>query len=298
MKEPILVVLAAGMGSRYGGLKQIDPVGPSGEVILNYTCYDAIQAGFKRFIFIIKEEMLEDFKRIVSDKLSGVEVNYVFQTTSQVPASINLVPERIKPLGTTHALYCCKEVIDAPFAICNADDFYGRDGFKKLYQFLTSDKVTSENVLIGYELMKTLSDNGSVTRGICKVEADKLVAIEECSNIREVNDQVLYTQGEQDLPISKEANVSMNMWGFNEAFMQLVVDNFEADLQKALAKDPMKGECLIPVFVGENLANGLQVGVTSSVDRWFGVTYQEDKPAVKASINALVEGGVYPKQLF
>ncbi|MGL5977629.1 MAG: sugar phosphate nucleotidyltransferase [Erysipelotrichaceae bacterium] len=299
MKEPILVVLAAGMGSRYGGLKQIDPIGPNNEVILNYTCFDAIRAGFKRFVFIIKEEMAQDFKQIVTDNLSGVEVHFVYQSFADVPASITLNPERSKPLGTTHALYCCREVIDAPFAILNADDFYGASGFAQLYQFLTTNTDDTQHCMIGYRLQNTLTDHGSVARGLCIVEAGQLTRIDERTKIARVDGGVAYEENDAWVSVDPNTNVSMNMWGFKMSMLDLVVARFEGDLQAQLAKDAMKGETLIPVFVGTLLENNeTKVEVLESKDTWFGVTYQEDKPFVKQSIQALIASGAYPKTLF
>lgn len=296
MKEPMLVVLAAGMGSRYGGLKQIDPIGPHGEVILNYTCFDAMRAGFKRFVFIIKEEMAEDFKRIVGDRLpSEVEVHYVFQSFDDVPQGIEISSERSKPLGTTHAMYCTRNVVDAPFAILNADDFYGEDAFKKLYEHLTQ---TQTNCMIGYELDKTLTDHGTVTRGVCVVENHHLKAIEECAKIARKEDGVYYEQQGTWIALDPKANVSMNMWGFQLGVMNEMVANFKEDLASKLAQDPLKGEVLLPVYVGGLLKEQkIDIEVLSSEDAWFGVTYQEDKVMVKASIQALIKEGKYPETL-
>lgn len=297
MNEPMLVVLAAGMGSRYGGLKQIDPIGPNGEVILNYTCYDALKAGFKRFVFIIKEEMKDDFSRIVGDKLpSDVEVHYVFQSFLDVPEGIEISEERTKPLGTTHAMYCCREVIDAPFAILNADDFYGEDGFQKLYTFLTT--YTEESCMIGYELNKTLTDHGSVARGVCVVKDGYLKAIEERAKIYRQNGEVVYEENNQFYPVEMNANVSMNMWGFQLSVMETMVASFKSDLLSKLTVDSLKGETLIPVYIGSLVAkDAIKIKVLSSNDAWFGVTYQEDKPLVLASIRDLVETGKYPSTL-
>lgn len=299
-KEPMLVVLAAGMGSRYGGLKQIDPIGPHGEVILNYTCYDAYKAGFKRFVFIIKEEMLADFKTMVGDKLPAeCEVHYVFQNIKDVPASIQVLEHRTKPLGTTHAMYCTRHVVDAPYAILNADDFYGADGFAQLYAFLTQNDDPSQHCMIGYRLDKTLTDHGGVTRGLCHVVDGQLSAIEEVSGLEKKDGKVGYEKAGTWVEVDATMSVSMNMWGFKEVMMDVTKACFEADLQSKLAANPEKGEVLIPVFVGELLQEGqIKVNVLQSKDTWFGVTYQEDKPFVQQSIRELIAQGLYPEVLF
>ncbi|MGL5540347.1 MAG: sugar phosphate nucleotidyltransferase [Erysipelotrichaceae bacterium] len=299
-KEPMLVVLAAGMGSRYGGLKQIDPIGPHGEVILNYTCYDAYKAGFKRFVFIIKEEMHDDFKTMVGDKLpKDCEVRYVFQNIKDVPASIKVLAQRTKPLGTTHAMYCTRDVVDAPYAILNADDFYGADGFVQLYDFLTHNTDPAQHCMIGYRLDKTLTEHGGVTRGLCHVNDGQLQAIEEVSGLQKKEGKVGYQKEDTWVDVDAAMSVSMNMWGFKPAMMDMTLARFEADLQSKLDANPEKGEVLIPVFVGELLQEGqINVTVLQSKDTWFGVTYQEDKPFVQQSIRDLIAQGAYPEVLF
>jgi len=305
MKKPVLVILAAGMGSRYGGLKQMDPVDEQGHKIIDFSIYDAKQAGFETVIFIIKKEMEADFIECVGDPISKhMEVKYVFQELTDVPEDFAIPEGRVKPWGTTHALMCCKNVIDGPFMVINADDYYGKNGYKLLYDFLTTteDDEKWHYAMVGYELGKTLTDKGSVTRGVCKRdENDFLTGIIEQKMLVKTKDGAAYSndEGATFIPIDVKTPVSMNMWGFGVSVIpafEKALNNFFAN---EVAKNPMKAECLIPtevdVLLKENVAS---VKVLTSSDQWFGVTYKEDKPYVVESIKKLKDAGEYPEYLW
>ena len=305
MKKPVLVILAAGMGSRYGGLKQMDPVDEQGHKIIDFSIYDAKQAGFETVVFIIKKEMEQDFRECVGDPISKhMEVKYVFQELTNVPADFTIPEGRVKPWGTTHALMCCKDVLDGPFMVINADDYYGKNGYKLLYDFLTTteDDGKGRYAMVGYELGKTLTDKGSVTRGVCERDKDGfLTGIVEQKMIVKTEDGAAYSndEGATFIPIDVKTPVSMNMWGFGASVMPAfgkALDNFFAN---EVAKNPMKAECLIPtevdVLLKEDVAT---VKVLTSSDQWFGVTYKEDKPYVVESIKKLKDAGEYPEYLW
>ncbi len=305
MKKPVLVILAAGMGSRYGGLKQMDPVDEQGHKIIDFSIYDAKQAGFETVVFIIKKEMEQDFRECVGDPISKhMEVKYVFQELANVPDDFSIPEGRVKPWGTTHALMCCKEVLDGPFMVINADDYYGKNGYKLLYDFLTTtqDDEKCRYAMVGYELGKTLTDKGSVTRGVCERDAEGfLTGIVEQKMIVKTNDGAAYSndEGKTFIPIDVKTPVSMNMWGFGESVMpafEKALNNFFAN---EVAKNPMKAECLIPTEVDVLLKEGVaSVKVLTSSEQWFGVTYKEDKPFVVDSIKKLKDAGEYPEYLW
>ncbi len=303
--KPTLVILAAGMGSRYGGLKQIDPIDDEGHKIIDFSIYDALKAGFGKVVFIIKKENEEDFRNLVGNPISKhMEVEYVFQDIKDVPEGFEMDPERVKPWGTAHALQCCKGVVNEPFAVINADDYYGRSAYTTLYDYLTGheDKEVPPYAMVGYELKNTLTDKGSVARGICVtneqgflediVERTKIVKTETGAAFTE-DDGATYTE------VSVDSLVSMNMWAFYPSAFELFEGALERFFKEEVAKNPLKAECLIPTEVDKLLKAGqATVEVLSSKDKWFGVTYQEDKPFVKASIAALKEEGLYPKKLW
>lgn len=305
MKKPVLVILAAGMGSRYGGLKQMDPVDEQGHKIIDFSIYDAKQAGFETVVFIIKKEMEEDFKECVGDPISKhMEVRYVFQELTNVPEYFTIPEGRVKPWGTTHALYCCKDVIDEPFMVINADDYYGKNGYKLMYDFLTTheDDEKCRYAMVGYELGKTLTDKGSVTRGICKRDTDGfLTDIVEQKMIVKTADGAAYSndEGKTFIPVAVDTPVSMNMWGFGKSIMPAFGKALNRFFTEDVAKNPMKSECLIPtevdVLLKEDVAS---VKVLTSSDQWFGVTYKEDKPFVVESIKNLKDVGEYPEYLW
>lgn len=302
MKDPILVVLAAGMGSRYGGLKQIDPIGPNGEIILELSVFDAIRAGFKRVVFIIKHEIEKDFKEAIGNKLSKYcEVEYVFQDIDKLPQGC-VVPEgRVKPWGTAHAIMCCKEVVDAPFAVINADDYYGVDGFKTLYDFLTTSTNDNEYAMVGYVLANTVSKYGSVARGVCNYEEGKLTNVRELTKIEVHGDVIEHSEddGKTWEVLASDSLVSMNMWAFKQNVIEKFESRFVEFYQEEVKDNPMKSEYFIPKEIGRMLkANLIDVKMLSSHDKWYGVTYQEDKPMVKEGIASLIEAGVYPQPLW
>lgn len=303
MKAPILVVMAAGMGSRYGGLKQIDPVGPSGQIILDYSVYDAYRAGFRRVIFIIKPELREAFASTIGARASKLmQVDYVYQTLDRLPEGLTAPEGRVKPLGTGHAIYCVQGVADAPFAVINADDFYGADAFRKMYEHLSqldeADPVY-RCCMIGYRVENTLTENGTVARGVCTADANGLLtSITERTKISREADGVIRYAAEGDTPggeIAEGTPVSMNLWGFPAGYL----DELEAMLRRFFAgklqTDPMKAELYLPSTVDELTRTGRATARVLTTDaRWFGVTYREDKPGVVAAIAQMTEDGEYP----
>jgi len=305
MKKPTLVILAAGMGSRYGGLKQIDPIDDEGHKIIDFSIYDAWKAGFGKVVFIIKKEHEADFRSCIGDAVSKhIEVEYVFQDIKDVPSDFVADKERVKPWGTTHALQCCKGVVKEPFAVINADDYYGRSAYITLFKYLTNheDGEIPPYAMVGYELKNTLTDKGSVARGICVtdeqgflqdiVERTKIIKTAEGAAFTE-DDGATYTE------VSVDSLVSMNMWAFYPSVFTLFEDALETFFREKVAGNPLKAECLIPTEVDKLLKAGkATVEVLSSRDKWFGVTYQEDKPFVKAAIKALKEEGLYPEKLW
>lgn len=295
-----LVVLAAGMGSRYGGLKQMDPLGPNGEAILEFSVYDAIQAGFDKIVFIIKKEMEKDFKELIGDKIAKkIEVEYVFQGIDSIlPEGFKIPEGRTKPWGTGHALLCCKDAIKEPFAIINADDFYGRESYKILHDYLTNEE-NKDYCLIGYILENTLTDHGSVTRGVCQSENGCLTEVKECAKIEKHDCGVQYYENDQWMDVDARSLVSMNMWGFFPDYLEKIKIKFDEFLTESVPENPMKSEFLIPVVTDALIKEGnVNVKLLSSNEKWFGVTYQEDKPGVKAGIKALKDQGLYPEDLW
>lgn len=304
MAGPTLVVLAAGMGSRYGGLKQIDPIDAQGHLIIDFSIYDAIRAGFSGIVFVIKHAIEKDFKASIGDRLSKItDVKYVYQELDKLPDGYCVPEGRVKPWGTAHALLCCKDVIDGPFAVINSDDYYGPDAYKKLYGHLTGSGCDDEYgiCLVGYRLANTLTDKGSVARGVCAVENGKLKKIDERTKIFKDGENGKYTEddGATFTPLSGDTVVSMNMWGMRAPFIDQLEARFPAFLDKTLASDPLKGEFFLPVTVDDMLRDGIaSVDVLTTPDKWYGVTYHEDKPAVMAGIQALKDAGVYPEELW
>ncbi|MBQ7935204.1 MAG: nucleotidyltransferase [Clostridia bacterium] len=306
MNEPILVIMAAGMGSRYGGLKQIDPVDPQGHIIMDYSVYDAMKAGFKKFVFVIKDAIDKDFKEVIGNRIEKIaEVHYAYQELNKIPEGVIEFPEgREKPWGTGHAILCAKEFLNAPFAVINADDFYGRDAFVKLYDFLKNTEVTDpmQISMVGYVLENTLTDNGHVARGVCVVNEDGyLQKIDERTMIQKIDGQAHFSEdgGETFTPVSNTAPVSMNMWGFPLAYLRALEVKFPEFLKKTVVTNPLKGEFFLPMVVDELLQDKeATVKVLHSDDKWFGVTYKEDKPTVMAGIQALKDAGVYPEKLW
>ena len=297
--QPTLLILAAGMASRYGSMKQIQAFGPSGETIMEYSIYDAIHAGFKKVVFIIRKEYAQDFKDIFEPRLNGkIETDYVFQDLNAYLGGRIVPAERTKPWGTAHAVLCAKDAVKEPFAVINADDFYGRDAFKKAYTFLTGESGDKVYSIIGYELLKTLSDNGTVNRGVCQVD-DKgnLTAIAERMNIAEKEGKIICEDDQQPRELSRDSQVSMNFWCFSQSIFSYSEKLFSKFLDADI--DKPKSEFFIPIVADKFITEGegvIKVIPTSA--QWFGVTYKEDAPDVKASLDQLIGSGEYPDNLW
>ncbi len=297
--KPTLLILAAGMASRYGSMKQIDGFGPNGETIIDYSIYDAIKAGFGKVVFIIKEEFVDNFKNIFEPKLAGrIETDYVFQNFDLTQFGIEEEIYREKPWGTAHAILSARKVVKEPFCVINADDFYGFEAFKKMVDFLNEEASGSNFSIIGYQIGKTLSDFGAVSRGVCKVdESGNLKEIVERTKVYKEDDVIVYEEDDKKYPLDFETPVSMNFWGFTpEVFMATE----ELFVEFALAnKDKPKAEFFIPL-IGDALVrdNTATFKVVPTANQWFGVTYKEDKPFVQASIDQLVKDGAYPENLW
>ena len=305
-KKPVLVVMAAGMGSRYGGLKQIDPVGSCGEAILDYSVYDAHEAGFETVIIIIKEAIKKDFMETVGARLqkAPVEIRYAYQELDKLPEGYTVPEERTKPWGTSHAVLCAKEAIDgAPFAVINADDYYGKSAYRVIFDTLSkaADGEKYDYCMVGYELGKTVTDNGSVARGVCCIDENgSLSHVVERTKIEKYEGGIHFTEdGEnwEDLP--EDTIVSMNMWGYTPSFLDEVEKRFSAFLDKTLAENPAKGEFYLPTVVQALLQEDkATVKVLTSHDKWYGVTYAADKPQVVAALREKAAEGLYPDSLW
>ena len=301
---PVLVVLAAGMGSRYGGLKQIDPVGSHGEAILDYSLYDAYQAGFRTAVILIKEAIREDFMATVGKRLakSPMEIRYAYQELEKLPEGYAVPEGRVKPFGTGHAVICAGEAVgDAPFAVINADDYYGRAAYKTIYQFLSNATDPYGYCMVGYQLDKTVTDNGSVARGICTMDQqDYLRSITERTRIEKYPGGIHFTEdGENWVDLKGDTIVSMNLMGLMPSFLQEAKDRFPAFLDKALAENPLKGEYFLPSIVQQLLTEGkATMKVLTSPDQWYGVTYAADKPVVMAALKEMTRQGLYPDGLY
>ena len=305
MKEPALVIMAAGMGSRYGGLKQIDPVDEQGQIIIDYSIYDAVRAGFKKIVFIIKKQNEQDFKKAIGSRIEKhVDVRYVFQELDKLPEGFQIPEGRVKPWGTGHAILCCKDVLDGPFMVINADDYYGRSAFASMYGFLTSHEDDSRYryAMMGYILENTLTENGYVARGVCTADADGYMTdITERTHIEKKDGRVVYTEddGKSFTELSPDSLVSMNMWGFSDSILTELEAGFPAFLEQEIRENPLKCEYFLPTVVSSLIEAGkATVSVLRSADRWFGVTYKEDKAAVAAAISAMKEEGLYPERLW
>jgi NDP-sugar pyrophosphorylase family protein len=298
--QPTLLILAAGMASRYGSMKQIQGFGPSGETIMDYSIYDAMRAGFKKVVFIIRKDFADDFKNIFEPKLKGkIATDYVYQDLHSFTGSFQVPAERTKPWGTAHAILCARDAIKEPFAVINADDFYGRDAFEKAFAFLTGpvdDKLYS---IIGYELAKTLSDNGTVSRGVCEVDAaGNLVSINERTKIYQDGDKkITYEEGEKKFEVPFDSKVSMNFWCFSPSVFAYTEKLFVAFLAEQ-GTNP-KAEFFIPIIGDKFIREGKgDIKVIPTDAQWFGVTYKEDAPDVQASLNKLIAKGEYPNKLW
>ena len=303
MKET-LVILAAGMGSRYGGLKQIDGVGNHNEPIIEFTIYDAIKTGFKKLVLIIKKEHQELFEESLVKKVRPyIEVEYAFQDLNDVPDNVEIPQDRVKPWGTSHALLSCRNILkDDPFVVCNADDFYGRNAFEKVIEFFHNEINDDNYCMVGYKVENTLSDNGTVTRGCCHSDKDNyLTSIKEIMNIKwnDTHDGVLYEEDGEYKPMDMGSPVSMNFWGFNPSVLDKLQNIFNNEIVEGIKVNPLKYEALLPNHVGIMVNNNqCKVKILTSNDNWFGVTYKEDKPIVVAKIQSLKDDGTYPDILF
>ena len=305
-KKPVLVVMAAGMGSRYGGLKQIDPVGSQGEAILDYSLFDAQEAGFETAVIIIKSAIEKDFMDTVGKRLKKcpMEIRYAFQEMDKIPAGYEIPAGREKPWGTSHAVLCAREAIDgAPFAVINADDYYGKDAFKVIYQYLAKAKDTQalDCCMVGYLLGNTVTEHGSVARGVCTADENGYLAdIVERLRIEKYEKGIRFTEdGEQWTDIGADTIVSMNMWGFTNGFLDLLEDLFPDFFETVVPGNPMKGEFLLPRSVDELLKAGkLTVKMLTSADKWHGVTYAADKPVVVEALAKMADAGKYPDGLW
>ena len=305
-KKPVLVVMAAGMGSRYGGLKQIDPVGSCGEAILDYSLFDAHEAGFETAVIIIKSAIKDDFMETVGKRLEKcpMEIRYAYQEMEKIPEGYSVPEGRQKPFGTSHAVLCAKDEIDgAPFAVLNSDDYYGKDAFKVIYDYLcqAEDGAVADYCMVGYLLGNTVTDNGSVARGVCCVdEKGNLADIVERLRIEKYEGGIHFTEdGENWTDLTSDTIVSMNMWGFTPSFLDRLSEQFPEFLENQLPQNPPKAEFLLPRSVDALLKEGkAEVKVLKSEDRWYGVTYAADKPMVVAALAELTRQGKYPDGLW
>ncbi|NLG05646.1 MAG: nucleotidyltransferase [Clostridia bacterium] len=305
MNKPVLVIMAAGMGSRYGGLKQIDPVDEEGHKIIDFSIYDAYRAGFEKAVFIIKKENREEFETCIGNAVSSkLKVEYVYQELTDIPDGFTVPKDRIKPWGTAHAILSARKCIDGPFAVINADDYYGPQAFKEIYQYLSLEQSAQNQehyAMVGYKLGNTLTDNGYVSRGVCSLDGlDFLTDIVERTHIVKTEQGAAYTEDDITyVPISKDSIVSMNLWGFTDSFIKYLNKAFETFMEEEVPKNPLKAECYLPFVVDGLLKEGkADVKVLKSNDKWFGVTYKEDKPFVMEAIRLLKEAGVYPAVLW
>jgi UTP-glucose-1-phosphate uridylyltransferase len=298
-----LVIMAAGIGSRFGGgIKQLEPVGPSGEIIMDYSIHDALEAGFNKLVFIIRKDIEEDFRQVIGNRIEavcaarGVQVAYAFQSLDAVPEGVTVPEGRTKPWGTGQAVLSARDVIDCPFAVINADDYYGKEAYVKLHDFLSKKQAPNAYAMAGFILKNTLSENGGVTRGICQVNGEGYL-----TNVVETSNIVKTAEGAEvdGVAVDPNAYVSMNMWGLNPAFMDVLQTGFEEFFRTAAKDNPLKAEYLLPIYIGQLLrGKKLSVQVLETKDKWFGVTYREDKAAVVESFRQLIEAGVYASDLF
>lgn len=306
MDKPVLVVMAAGMGSRYGGLKQMDPMDDAGHVILDFSVYDAMLAGFEKVIFIIKRENEDAFRECIGDRIAKrMQVEYAYQDLNALPEGFALPEGRQKPFGTGHAVLCCKDKINGPFAVINADDFYGRRAFQMIYQELSGkreDNGKYQYVMVGYIMENTLTENGHVARGVCRIdESGHLVEIHERTRIEKRGGETAYTEDEGAtwVTIPEGSIASMNMWGFEQNLLEELEKRFPAFLEENLAENPLKCEFFLPSAVQQLMEEGkAEVTVLKSEDRWYGVTYKEDKETVMKAIADFKAQGIYPVKLW
>ena len=307
MKAPVLVVMAAGMGSRYGGLKQIDPVGSKGEAILDYSLYDAYEAGFRTAVIVIKEAIREDFMATVGKRLEKcpLEIRYAYQEITKIPEGFSIPEGRVKPWGTGHAVLCAREAVDgAPFAAINADDYYGKEAYRNLYNFLETAQDTDKYAycMVAYHMGNTVTENGSVARGICVTDENSfLTSVTERTQIEQYDGGIHYIgdDGETWVDVAADTPVSMNMWGFTGSFMEELNTNFPLFLANDVPKNPLKAEMFLPTVISRLISTGkATVKMLCTSDKWYGVTYAADKPNVITALRALTAEGKYPDGLW
>ena len=302
MNQPTLVIMAAGMGSRFGGPKQITPVDPQGHIIIDFSLFDAWRAGFRRIAFIIKKEMEEDFREVIGNRMENYfEVNYIYQELTRLPEGYTVPDGRSKPWGTGHAVACCKGVVDGPFAVINADDFYGPTAFSTIYNYLVNNTDDSAYSMVGYRLRNTVTEHGSVARGVCEVTDGKLTNITERTKIYKRGSDAAYTEddGQTFTDISGSTIVSMNLWGFSASFIDQLWARFPAFLDKNIPVNPLKCEYFLPFVVDEQIRDGsASVSVLPCEETWYGVTYREDLESVQQAIAEMKTKGVYKEDLW
>ena len=301
MKNPELVIMAAGMGTRYGGLKQIAPIDEQGNIIIDYSIYDAVRAGFKDITFIIKKEIEKDFREVIDSHLEGKNINvkYVYQELDKLPAGYTVPENRHKPWGTAHAILCCLGTVDAPFAVINSDDYYGANAFTKIYNFLknTNDDEKYHYAMVGYRIKNTVTEQGTVSRGVCESNEDSMLTnIVERTKIGIKDGIIYYTEDGVDTVLDPDTLVSMNLWGFTPSYIKECADRFSVFLDENLSENPEKCEFFLPTVVADLIKEGkADVKVLDNSDKWYGVTYKEDKDEVVKAFARLKEEGVYPE---
>ena len=300
MQKPTLVIMAAGMGSRFGGLKQLIDVDGAGHPIIDFSLYDARRAGFERVVFLIKHSIEAEFKAAIGRRMEErFSVQYVFQETDRLPAGFQVPEGRSKPWGTAHAVACCREALDGPFAVLNADDFYGARALQTVYDFLAADPPAGQHAMVGYRLRNTVTENGYVSRGICTVEHGALTQVVERVHIEKRGDAAVYLEDGREFPLTGDETVSMNLWGFSAGMADTLWERFPAFLSRRLPVDPLKCEYFLPDVVGALLREGkARVAVLPCEEVWHGVTYQEDLASIREAIADLKAAGVYPEQLW
>lgn len=305
MEKPVLVIMAAGMGSRYGGQKQIDPIDEEGHIIIDFSMYDAKAAGFEKVIFIIKREDESDFRAAVGERIARyMDVSYAYQELDNIPAGCEVPEGRTKPWGTAHAILSCSDLIHGPFAVINADDYYGKEAFQLIYDYLAShtDDDKYRYAMVGYQLFNTVTDNGYVSRGVCEIDpSGRLGKVQERTHIEKRHDSIEYTEddGKTWHMLPKDTIVSMNLWGFGKSIMREIEAGFGAFLKEGIKTNPFKCEYFLPSVVSRLLdEDRATVDVLTSRDRWYGVTYKEDKPLVEAAIRKMKKEGLYPENLW
>ncbi len=305
-----LVVMAAGIGSRFGGgIKQLEPVGLNEEVIMDFSIHDAVKAGFNKVVFIIRHDLEETFREVIGDRIeavlkqAGVEVAYAFQEKDEVPEGVSVPADRKKPWGTGQAVLACKDIVDCPFVVINADDYYGREGFKKVHEYLVNSTDPSEYCMAGFVIRNTLSDNGAVTRGVCRMDSDSMLTdVDETTGIVKIPDadaKYGFRVEADGVNIDADSLVSMNMWGLKPELFAKLEKGFVEFFDKTKGEALLKAEYLLPMYIDELIKAGeVTVKVLGTDDKWFGVTYKEDKPLVVESIRKLIADGVYAKELY